>query len=77
MHLSGQAMLSHEQQIEQLREIERARLRALVAGDMAAARALHADDFQLVTPLGTAISKEQYLGPSPMAPCATSAGSRK
>lgn len=47
---------------EQLRATERARLRALVAADMDAARLLHADDFQVVNPLGRAFSKDQYLG---------------
>ncbi|HJU88517.1 MAG TPA: nuclear transport factor 2 family protein [Gemmatimonadaceae bacterium] len=51
-----------EQQAELLRAVERERLRALVAGDVARAGELHADDFQLINPLGGAISKEQYLG---------------
>lgn len=42
--------------------VERERLRLLVAGDVAAARELHADDFQLITPPGQAISREEYLG---------------
>ena len=45
-----------------LRATERERLRALVAADVARARQLHADDFQLINPLGGALSKEQYLG---------------
>jgi hypothetical protein len=45
-----------------IREIERSRLRALVAGDIVMARPLHADDFQLITPIGAALSREQYLG---------------
>jgi hypothetical protein len=45
-----------------LRETERERLRALVAADTARARQLHADDFQLINPLGGALSREQYLG---------------
>lgn len=45
-----------------IRATERERLRALVAGDAAAARLFHADDFQLINPLGESISKEQYLG---------------
>jgi hypothetical protein len=45
-----------------LREIERARLRALVGGDKAAADALHAADYQLVTPGGATLSKSEYLG---------------
>lgn len=47
---------------EELRATERARLRALVAADMAAADRLHADDFQLINPLGGALSKAEYLG---------------
>ncbi|MBB2673827.1 UNVERIFIED_ORG: hypothetical protein GGE44_003396 [Rhizobium esperanzae] len=39
---------------DHIREIERTRLRALVAADMSAARPLHADDFQLITPIGVA-----------------------
>ncbi len=47
---------------DSLRATERERLRALVAADTARARQLHADDFQLINPLGGALSKEQYLG---------------
>jgi hypothetical protein len=50
------------EEAEQVCSIERARLRALVAADMAVARLLHADDFQLITPTGRTFSKEQYLG---------------
>jgi len=42
--------------------IERRRLRALVDGDDATARELHADDYQLVTPGGRTYSKAEYLG---------------
>ena len=45
-----------------LRATERERLRALVAADVARAGELHADDFQLINPLGGALTKEQYLG---------------
>ena len=45
-----------------LRATERERLRALVAGDLSRAAQLHADDFQLINPLGGVLSKEQYLG---------------
>ena len=48
--------------VEELREVERERLRALVEADLAVAHRLHADDFQLITPGGGALSKEQYLG---------------
>ena len=47
---------------EDIRETERSRLRALVAGDIAAARRYHADDFQLITPIGVVLSRDQYLG---------------
>jgi hypothetical protein len=45
-----------------LRTTERERLRALVAADVARARQLHTDDFQLVNPLGGVLSREEYLG---------------
>lgn len=47
---------------EQIREVERARLKALVAGDLDAADSLHADDFQLITPVGMLLDRAQYLG---------------
>jgi Domain of unknown function (DUF4440) len=47
---------------ELLRSIERARVRALVSGDVERAAPVHADDFQLINPLGGAVSKEEYLG---------------
>ncbi|MDB5620592.1 nuclear transport factor 2 family protein [Tardiphaga sp.] len=49
-------------QAEQLRDIERTRLRALVSVDMAVAEPLHAADFQLITPIGVVLSKAEYLG---------------
>ena len=45
-----------------IRAAERERLRGLVAGDVSAVRDLHADDFQLINPSGSALSKELYLG---------------
>jgi len=54
--------MDNEQQIELLRHTERSRLRALVAADTDAARILHADDFQLITPIGSMLSREEYLG---------------
>jgi Domain of unknown function (DUF4440) len=47
---------------DRLRETEHRRLRSLVEGDMETAGALHADDYQLITPLGYALSKQEYLG---------------
>jgi hypothetical protein len=46
---------------ETLRAIERQRLDALVTRDMARALSLHAADFQLVTPHGGVLSREEYL----------------
>ena len=47
---------------DEIREIELRRLRALTDKDLATADQLHADDYELITPLGVALSKEQYLG---------------
>jgi hypothetical protein len=47
---------------EEVRAIERERLRALIGGDLERARELHADDFQLITPTGAELSKDRYLG---------------
>jgi hypothetical protein len=48
--------------VELLRSTERERLRTLVSGDVERAARHHSDDFQLINPLGGALSKEQYLG---------------
>ena len=45
-----------------IRATERERLRALVEANVPRASQLHADDFQLINPLGGALSKGQYLG---------------
>ncbi|MCB8819425.1 nuclear transport factor 2 family protein [Microvirga rosea] len=45
-----------------LRNTERARLRALVSADLDQARQFHAPDFQSITPIGAALSKEDYMG---------------
>lgn len=46
---------------ETLRTTEVSRLRALVEADMETADKLHAEDFQLITPGGAALSKAEYL----------------
>ncbi len=46
---------------ELLRSTERARLRALVDANMDTSDALHAEDYQLITPGGAALSKTEYL----------------
>jgi hypothetical protein len=45
-----------------VRTTELDRLRALVEGDFERAGELHAEDFQLVTPSGQELSKDEYLG---------------
>jgi hypothetical protein len=45
----------------ELRLVERRRLQALVDADNVTARQLHADDYQLITPGGAALTKSQYL----------------
>ncbi|MGI0525829.1 nuclear transport factor 2 family protein [Rhizobium giardinii] len=49
-------------QADLLRTIEHARLRALVSADVVQAQQLHAPDFQLITPIGAVLSKDDYLG---------------
>lgn len=44
-----------------VRDLERRRLEALVAGDLESAEELHADDYELITPGGVALSKRDYL----------------
>ncbi|MBN9536314.1 MAG: nuclear transport factor 2 family protein, partial [Alphaproteobacteria bacterium] len=51
-----------EREAERLRHIERSRLRALVDADVETAQHLHAPDFQLITPTGRPLSKNEYLG---------------
>ena len=46
---------------DELRKLEARRLASLVAGDMEIAEALHADDYELITPGGATYSKREYL----------------
>ena len=55
------AEVNAQDKADQLRTIERARLRALVDADIPTASLLHADDFELIDPRGGTHSKEQYL----------------
>ncbi|MGO4205636.1 nuclear transport factor 2 family protein [Rhodococcus sp. TAF43] len=48
--------------MELIRTTETARLRALVAADIEAAQAMHGHDFQLITPIGAALTRDEYLG---------------
>lgn len=58
----GPGAAESQAEADLIRATERERLRALVEANVARARQLHADDFQLINPAGAAISKEQYLG---------------
>src|SRR3954453_7255612 len=63
IHLQEDRDVTDSKQMrDSIREIERQRLHALVTGDLAAADLLHADDFQLITPSGRTLSKQDYLG---------------
>ena len=53
---------SDSPEIDRLRATEVERLRALVDADVAAVETMTADDFQLVPPPGTPLSREEYLG---------------
>ena len=46
---------------EDLRSLERTRLRALVEREFELARALHSSEFHLITPRGATYSRESYL----------------
>jgi hypothetical protein len=50
-----------QNEADEVREIERERLRALVNGEVERARQIHADDFQLINPAGGVLSRDQYL----------------
>jgi len=58
----GGTLLPTTKEADDVRATEHERIRALVNGDMEAARRLLATDFQLVAPIGVVFSKEQYLG---------------
>jgi hypothetical protein len=62
MTRSERIPVGEDRDAELLRSTERERLRALVSGDVERAKQLHTEDFQLINPLGGALSKEQYLG---------------
>src|SRR6476619_5257203 len=62
MTSSDRSPVAEDRNAELLRSTERERLRALVTGDVDRAGQLHSDEFQLINPLGGALSKEQYLG---------------
>ena len=59
---SCRSSLDPQDEADVIRATERQRVKALVDANVEVARQLHADDFQLINPLGGSISKEQYLG---------------
>lgn len=48
--------------LDEIREIEGRRLQSLVDVDLALARRMHAPDYQLITPGGGSLSRDEYLG---------------
>jgi len=50
-----------EAEEQAIKAIEQQRLRALVTADMSTARRLHSDDFLLITPSGSELTKDSYL----------------
>jgi hypothetical protein len=62
MASSDEPLFRVDEDAELLRSTERERLHALVTGDVERAAQFHTEDFQLINPLGGALSKEQYLG---------------
>jgi Domain of unknown function (DUF4440) len=47
---------------DHIRQIELARIQALLLRDMERAWRLHSPEYQLITPSGTALARERYLG---------------
>jgi hypothetical protein len=47
---------------DELRELERERLRSLVKPDLPRAAELHAADYELIPPSGRRLSRDEYLG---------------
>ena len=57
----GRGSNANDTAVDVIRDTEDERLNALAQRDMHTAEQLHADDFQLITPGGTALSKAEYL----------------
>jgi len=57
----GSLRVVDEEARDELERLERDRVRLLVAGDVEEVSALHADDFELITPKGGALTKGEYL----------------
>ena len=50
-----------QSEADEIRSVEHRRLQALVEADTITAELLHADDFQLISPLGGMVSRDDYL----------------
>ena len=59
---ASRPVAGNAESIEEVRQVESERLRSLVAADLSTARRLHADDFQLINPVGVPLTKPEYLG---------------
>jgi len=59
---TGVNMSLPNSEAEAILAIQRERSAALLKADTHAAGWIHAEDFQLITPLGAVLSKDQYLG---------------
>jgi hypothetical protein len=59
---ASHAFAAHSSAADQLRQIERTRLRALVDADTQTAGRLIAADFQLINPGGAPLGRDEYLG---------------
>jgi hypothetical protein len=59
---AGETLMTEDRQQEDLiRKTERQRIEILVQGDVAKAKPFHADDFQLITPIGALLTRDEYL----------------
>src|SRR2546430_6932551 len=58
---SATSQMSATADADRIRETERQRVRSLVEVDMPTAERLHADDFQLINPAGSPLTKREYL----------------
>lgn len=59
---AASAPRAHGSRADQVRAIEKARLKALVAADIPAARQVTDADFQLINPAGATLSRDDFLG---------------
>ncbi len=51
-----------DSEADKIRDVEKKRLRSLVDANVEIATLLHAEDFELINPLGEVFTRDQYLG---------------